>query len=87
MAEEIPVGFRLPLYRSLTEEVLLAGAPKGMIVLNVSLMAFFILSMHFLWIIPVNIIIHIGAVFLTKQDDRFFDCLRIYIAQKNRYST
>lgn len=87
MVDEFPVGFRLPLYRSLTEEILLAGAPKGMIVLNVSLMAFFIMTMHFLWIIPLNIVIHIGAVFLTKQDDRFFDCLRIYIGQKNYYGT
>lgn len=87
MTDETPVGFRLPLYRSLTEEILLAGAPKGMIVLNVSLMAFFIMTMHFLWIIPLNIVVHIGAVFLTKQDDRFFDCLRIYIGQKNYYGT
>ena len=73
MAQEIPVGFRLPLYRSLTEVVLMAGAPKGLIVLNGSLMAFFIISMHFFYIIPINILIHLGAIFLTKQDDRFFE--------------
>lgn len=87
MAEETPIGFRLALYRSLTEEVLIAGAPKGVIVLNVSLMALFIITLHFFWIIPINIIIHIGAIFLTKEDDRFFDCLKIYIKQKNYYGT
>jgi type IV secretion system protein VirB3 len=85
--ENIPTGFRLPLYRSLTEQILMAGAPKSVIVLNGTVMAFFILSMHFFWIVPLNIVVHFGAIYLTKKDDQLFDCLKVYIHKKNYYCT
>jgi type IV secretion system protein TrbD len=85
--EDNPLGFRLPLYRSLTEQILIVGAPKSVIVVNGMVMAIFILSLHSFWIIPLNIIIHFGAIFLTKLDDQIFDCLLKYIRNKNYYCT
>jgi type IV secretory pathway TrbD component len=85
--EENQLGFRLPLYRSLTEQILIVGAPKSVIVVNSMVMAIFILSLHFFWIIPLNLLIHFGAIYLTKQDDQFFDCLLKYIRNKNYYCT
>ena len=85
--EKSPLGFRFPLYRSLTEQILLAGAPKTIIILNTVIMAIFVLSLHFIWILPLNAIIHFGAIFFTKQDDQFFDCLLKYIRNKNYYCT
>ena len=85
--EEQPLGFQLPLYRSLTEQILIAGAPKSVIVVNSMVMAIFILSLHFFWILPLNLIIHYGAIYLTKQDDQLFDCLLKYTRSKNYYCT
>ncbi|MEN6623228.1 MAG: VirB3 family type IV secretion system protein [Smithella sp.] len=85
--EKDPLGFRLPLYRSLTEQILLAGAPASVIVANAAIMGIFILSLQFFWIIPLNILIHFGAIYLTKQDPQYFDCLLKYMRTKDYYCT
>ncbi len=84
--EEV-AGYSLPLFRSLTQKILMAGAPKNVIIGNLTLLAFFALSLHFFWIIPLNLAVHFLAIYLTKRDEQFFDCLRIYIKKKDYYST
>lgn len=79
-------GVELPLYRALTEQLLVAGAPRSMIVLNFCIATVFIMALHFLWIIPLNIIIHCGAAYVSKSDDQFFDAFRRYINKKHYYS-
>lgn len=81
------IGYTLPLFRSLTEQVLFAGAPRIVIAGNCMILAFFVISMHFFWIIPLNIIVHFGAIYLTKYDDQFFECLLGYIRKSNYYTT
>lgn len=77
----------LPFYRSLSEQVLLLGVPKPVIVLNCLIAYLFIFDLHFFYIIPVNIAIHFGAVYLAKNDDQFFDCIKSYISKKKFYNT
>ncbi|MBP2629461.1 MAG: hypothetical protein H6Q70_89 [Firmicutes bacterium] len=79
--------FELPFYRSLSEQILLLGAPKPMLILNGLVMLLFIVDFNFWLIIPVNLVIHFGCIYLTKNDDQFFDCLRKYIRKKNYYCT
>jgi type IV secretion system protein VirB3 len=71
----------------LTEQLLVAGAPRGMIVMNFCLAAIFIMALHFIWILPLNIAIHCGAVYVNKSDDQFFDALRRFLNKKKYYST
>ena len=80
-------GCKLPLYRALTEQLLVAGAPRSIIVLNFCLAAIFIMALHFIWILPLNIAIHCGAVYVSKSDDQFFDALRRFLNKKKYYST
>lgn len=80
-------GHQLPMFRSLTEEILLFGAPKSLIVLNTAVAAIFILSFHFFFILILNLALHILAVSLSKKDGQIFDCLLMYIRQKNYYGT
>lgn len=87
MEEEVPAGFRLPLYRSLTEQILLAGAPKNVIVANAVVAAFFIMTLHFFWILPLNMLIYFGSIYLTSTDEQFFACLVRYVRKKEYYST
>ena len=75
--------FSLPLYRALTEPILMVGAPPQMIVFNAMIFSIFVFSFHFFWIIPLNALIHFGTIYVTKKDPQAFECLVAYLHQKN----
>ena len=79
--------FELPFYRSLTEQILLLGAPKSILSINGAILFLFVVDFNFWWIVPVNIFIHFLCIYLAKNDQQFFDCLREYIHKKNYYCT
>lgn len=87
MKEDFPAGYRLPLYRSLTEKLLLAGAPKNVIVINAMLAAIFIIPFSFFWILPINLLVYSGSIYFTQKDDHFFECLVRYVRKKDFYCT
>lgn len=86
MDDNKAAGYSLPLCRALTESLLVLGVPQVVMVLNLSVAAIFIISLHFLPILAVTFIIHSGAIYLCKRDDKFFDCLLIYLRQTNYYN-
>ena len=77
----------LPFYRSLSEQVLMLGVPKVVLVLNGLVAFLFVVNFHFWYILIVNAIVHFGAIYLAKNDDQFFECLQNYQSKKNYYST
>ncbi len=83
---EKPAWFSLPFYRSLSEQILIAGVPKGVLAMNAVIMLIFIVDFGFWYIIPISLLMHFGAIYLCKGDDQFFDCLRVYINKKNYYN-
>ncbi len=79
--------YDLPFYRSLTEKILMFGAPRGVILANALVAVLFLMDFHFWQIIPICIVVHCGCIYVCKSDDQFFDALRSYISKKNYYST
>jgi type IV secretion system protein VirB3 len=73
--ETIP-GFAVPLHRSLTEPVLLAGAPRGFAILVGTLAAAIGLGLR-LWLTGLIIAVagHALAVWVTKRDPAFLTVL------------
>ncbi len=69
-------GFEVPLHRSLTEPILLAGAPRGVAIVNGTIAAALGLGLR-LWVagLLVWIIGHSVAVFAAKRDPQFMDVL------------
>ncbi len=69
-------GFEVPLHRSLTEPILLAGAPRGVAIVNGTIAAALGLGLR-LWLagLLVWIIGHSVAVFAAKRDPQFMDVL------------
>ena len=65
-------GFEVPLHRSLTEPILLAGAPRTIAILNGTLAAALGLGLR-LWIAGILVwaIGHTLAVFAAKRDPQF----------------
>ena len=71
--EPIP-GFFAPVHRSLTEPILLAGAPRSIAILNGTIAAAVGLGLR-LWIagILIWLIGHVAAVWAAKRDADFVE--------------
>lgn len=74
-----------PLYKSLTQQILLMGAPRKIVVMNFAIAALLLLSFKTFYVLPLNVAIHIVAVYITKFDEQFFDCLHRYLSKKSFY--
>ena len=81
MAEipDIP-GFEVPVHRSLTEPILLAGAPRAVAILNGTLSAAIGLGLR-LWIAGVLLWVmgHMAAVWAAKRDPSFVEVVRRHV--------
>lgn len=80
-------GFNIPLHRSLTEPILLAGVPRTLAILNGTVAAAFGIGLQSFYVLPVCFVFHVAAIILTKRDPQFFECFRRHIKQKRYYST
>ena len=76
-------GFEVVLHRSLTEPVLLAGAPRSFAILNGTLAASVGLGLR-LWLFGVMIwlIGHAIAVWVTRKDPAFLTVLSRHVRHK-----
>jgi type IV secretion system protein VirB3 len=78
-------GFRVPVHLSLTQPILLGGAPREFAILNGTLGAALLFGLHSFIGVPVCIFLHILAVKLAKQDPCFLDTFRRHINHKPFY--
>ena len=76
-------GYSIPVHRSLTQPIMMAGAPRSATILNGTLAAALGLGLQ-LW--PVGIAVWVIAqtacVFAAKRDPLFLDVLRRHLRQK-----
>lgn len=76
-------GFEVPLHRSLTEPILLAGASRTVTIVNGTLAASVGLGLR-LWIagILLWLVAHMIAVWATRKDAAFVEVLARHIRHK-----
>lgn len=81
-----PEGFEVALHRSLTEPILLAGAPRSIAIFNATLAAAIGLGLQ-MWISGLVILLvgHTLAVFAAKRDPHFADVLMRHLRQKGQF--
>ena len=76
-------GFTIPVHRSLTEDIMLGGAPRAASILNGTIGAALGLGLHqwaaglLFWIVSQGI-----CVFAAKRDPKFFDVLIRHVRHK-----
>ena len=77
---ELSPGFEAPLHRSLTEPILLAGAPRAVAILNGTLSAAIGLGLR-LWVAGLVLwgIGHVAAVWAAKRDPSFVEIVRRHV--------
>ena len=77
-------GLTIPVHRSLTQPIMMAGAPRAATILNGTLAAALGLGLQ-LW--PVGLIVwaisQTACVFAAKRDPQFLDVLRRHLRQKS----
>ncbi len=80
-------GFEIPLHRSLTEPILMGGAPRTVAIINGTLAAALGLGLQ-LWIAGalVWIIGHGSAVYAARKDPAFMDVLIRHVRHKGVFS-
>ncbi|HEY5238697.1 MAG TPA: VirB3 family type IV secretion system protein [Rhizomicrobium sp.] len=80
-------GFEIPLHRSLTEPILLAGAPRAVAIVNGTIAAALGLGLR-MWIAGLVLWLagHSIAVFAAKRDPDFADVLRRHLKQRSHLS-
>ena len=73
-------GFFAPVHRALTEPLLLAGAPRAVVIINGTLAAAVGLGLR-LWLAGTAIWLvgHLAAVWATKRDPAFIDVVRRHL--------
>jgi len=76
-------GFEAPLHRSLTEPILMAGAPRGIAILNGTLGAALGLGLQ-MWIagVAVWLVGHSLSVFAARRDPDFAPVLVRHLRQR-----
>lgn len=86
--DETIAGFSVPVRRSLTEPILLGGAPRAVAILNGTLAAALGLGLR-LWIAGVLLwmVGHMAAVWAAKRDPLFVDVIRRHLRIPSFLST
>jgi type IV secretion system protein TrbD len=77
MEENDVSGFYAPVHRSLSEPILLGGAPRSVAIINGTLAAAIGLGLQ-LWLVGAGLFLigHLLAVWAAKHDAAFVDVLR-----------
>lgn len=77
----------LPLYQSLTEHVLFAGAPTSVLALLAVVTLLFVAMFHFYYIVAITLPVYFIVVYLARDDAQLFDCYFVYKTKSDYYST
>jgi type IV secretory pathway TrbD component len=79
-----PDAWEVPLHRSLTEPMLLAGLPRTVAIVLWTSVAAFAFGLKQLWVLPIGIVLHIAAAAVTKADPYFFDIVLLAVKTQKR---
>lgn len=79
-SEEQIAGFEAPVHRSLTEPILLAGAPRAVAIINGTVSAALGLGLR-LWIAGLVLwaVGHMAAIWAAKRDPEFVEVARRHV--------
>jgi type IV secretion system protein VirB3 len=87
-SDEPAVGFYAPVRRSLTEPILLGGAPRALAIINGTLAAAIGLGLR-LWLagLLIWLVGHMAAVWAARRDPAFVDVVRRHLRYPTHFGT
>jgi type IV secretion system protein VirB3 len=75
-------GLEVPLHRSLTQPILVAGLPRNLGLLLWTATAAFALGLHQLWVLPLALLLHVVFAAMARRDPFFFDVIVRAVGQR-----
>lgn len=63
-----PKGFRIPIYRSLTQPIMIAGIPRKLAIICWSLILALFFQTNTLWVFALGALVHGGLTLLYRFD-------------------
>ena len=87
MLHSLPEGYSVPLHRSLTEPILMGGAPRTVAIINGTIAAAIGLGLQ-LWLAGIVfwLLSHGVAVYAAKRDPKFLEVLIRHVRHKGYLS-
>lgn len=85
MGKDLPEGYYVPLHRSLTEPVLIAGVPRDFFFMNWSAGIAITISFTIYPFLIITFILHALMIYVTKKDPQYFGALRRHINDKKYF--
>lgn len=71
-----PIGYVVPLHRSLTEPVLLAGLPRNLAFCVWTIVAAMVLGGQQFWVLIPGLLLHFACVRATQYDPQLLEVFR-----------
>jgi type IV secretory pathway TrbD component len=81
VSEHEPEGFRVPIHRSLTEPLTMAGIPRNMAILNGFATFALVMGAHNLWVVPVGVISHLVLLALYRRDEHILPIIKANLSR------
>ena len=80
-------GYSIPIHRSLTEPIMMAGAPRGLAILNGTIAAAVGLGLQ-MWVAGIVLFIvgHAVSVYAAKKDPKFLEAGARHLKHKGYLS-
>lgn len=75
----------MPVHRSLTQPILIGGAPRELAILNGTITAALVLGLQTILALPIGIVLHLFAVAAAKHDPHFLSVFKRHLTQKAYY--
>ena len=75
-------GLEVPLHRSLTQPILIAGLPRNLGLLLWTTTAAVALGLHQLWVLPLAVVLHLVFAAMARRDPFFFDVIVRAVGQR-----
>jgi type IV secretion system protein TrbD len=78
-------GFEIPIHRSLTQPIMIAGVPREIAILNGTFSSALVLGLHSWLGIPLGLVLHALFLSMAKRDPQFFATFRRHIKHRRYY--
>jgi type IV secretory pathway TrbD component len=75
-------GLEVPLHRSLTQPIMVAGLPRNLGLLLWTATAAFAFGLHQLWVLPLSPALHAAFAAMARRDPNFFDVFMRAVGQR-----
>jgi type IV secretion system protein VirB3 len=75
-------GLEVPVHRSLTQPIMMAGLPRNLGLLLWTITAAFALGLHQLWVLPIALVLHGVFAAMARRDPHFFDVIVRAVGQR-----